>query len=129
MRVHDAVLAFMAMPYTIGNNAADDAKMQTLLEKAHTFLRSFCLRHDANQRELYACLRVPTASDSAGVSTRAPHTDGCLVVDSVDDVHTVGRIFAGNVYLCEHGVRADLVDKIVEVCGVAVISTIYLRNS
>lgn len=102
----------MSMPFTPGNN--DDVKMCMLIEKAHVFLRAFCRRNDANQRELYTCIRVPTVGDSP-LSSRAPHTDGCLVVDSVDDVCTVGHIFAANPFLCHEGVRVELVDQIVTV--------------
>ncbi|VDK41879.1 unnamed protein product [Anisakis simplex] len=97
MRVHEFVLEFLSVPYDKKN----DMEMPKLLTLSHEFLRSFCRNNKENQSRLQKHITIDTDAK-----------EGCLRVDTVEEVATLVAIFKNNRDLSQN-VSEELIAHVV----------------
>uniref|UniRef100_A0A915CC30 Inositol 1,4,5-trisphosphate receptor n=2 Tax=Parascaris univalens TaxID=6257 RepID=A0A915CC30_PARUN len=97
MRVHEFVLEFLSVPFDKKN----DMEMPKLLTLSHEFLRSFCRNNKENQSRL-----------QKHISIDANAKEGCLRVNTVEEVATLVAIFKNNRELSQN-VPEELIAHVV----------------
>ncbi|VDO49974.1 unnamed protein product [Onchocerca flexuosa] len=111
MRVHKYVLGFLSVPYDKKN----DVEMPKLITLSHEFLRSFCRNNIENQFRLYK-----------HVSIEQNAKEGCLSVNTVEEVATLTAIFKNNRILCEN-VSEELIAHIINMIEHKARSAVYIE--
>uniref|UniRef100_A0A1I8EE46 Inositol 1,4,5-trisphosphate receptor n=1 Tax=Wuchereria bancrofti TaxID=6293 RepID=A0A1I8EE46_WUCBA len=110
MRVHEYVLGFLSVPYDEKN----DTEMPKLVTLSHEFLRSFCRNNIENQFRLYKRVSIEDAKE------------GCLRVDTMEEVATLTAIFKNNRILCQN-VSEEVIAHIVNMIEHKARSSIYIE--
>uniref|UniRef100_A0A158Q836 Inositol 1,4,5-trisphosphate receptor n=1 Tax=Elaeophora elaphi TaxID=1147741 RepID=A0A158Q836_9BILA len=111
MRVHEYVLGFLSVPYDEKN----DMEMPKLVTLSHEFLRSFCRNNVENQFHLYK-----------HVSIEQDAKEGCLRVNTLEEVATLTAIFKNNRVLCQN-VSEELIAHIISMIEQKTRSAVYIE--
>ncbi|MCP9265766.1 Inositol 1,4,5-trisphosphate receptor type 1 [Dirofilaria immitis] len=111
MRVHEYVLGFLSVPYDKKN----DVEMPRLITLSHEFLRSFCRNNVENQFRLYK-----------HISIEQDAKEGCLRVDTMEEVATLTAIFKNNRVLCQN-VSEELIAHVVNMIEHKTRSVVYIE--
>ncbi|VDK64075.1 unnamed protein product, partial [Onchocerca ochengi] len=111
MRVHKYVLKFLSVPYDKKN----DVEMPRLITLSHEFLRSFCRNNVENQFRLYKHISIEQNAK-----------EGCLSVNTVEEVATLTAIFKNNRILCEN-VSEELIAHIINMIEHKARSAVYIE--
>lgn len=111
MRVHEFVLEFLSVPCDKKN----DTEMLKLVTLSHEFLRSFCRNNKENQARLQK--RISVENDAK---------EGCLQVNTVEEVATLVAIFKNNRELSE-AVSEELISHVVSLIEHKARSAIFIE--
>ncbi|EJD74264.1 cation channel family protein [Loa loa] len=111
MRVHEYILRFLSVPYDEKN----DTEMPKLVTLSHEFLRSFCRNNIENQLRLYK-----------HVSIEQDVKEGCLMVNTLEEVATLTAIFKNNRVLCQN-ISEEVIAHIVNMIEHKAHSAVYIE--
>ncbi|CDW52771.1 inositol 1,4,5 trisphosphate receptor type 1 [Trichuris trichiura] len=112
MRVHEATIAFLSIPF----DKKVDKDMPKLFEQAHNFLCEFCSGNAENQRLLYQRISLNSESNRCEF----------LKIEEASDVPTLCAIFRGNRELCA-SVSDQLIQHIVHLIELQGRNGIFLK--
>ncbi|VDM97439.1 unnamed protein product [Thelazia callipaeda] len=111
MRVHEYILGFLSVPY----DKKIDAEMPKLVTLCHEFLRSFCRNNIENQFRLHKYISVEQDAK-----------EGCLRVNTIEEVVTLIAIFKNNRILC-HNISEKLIAHVVAMIEHKARSVVYIE--